>query len=488
VEFVRRVLDRFGRPKVGDRGASDPIRSIPPSTDGLTLKEQGNSHGIAAAVGGGYVELGARSAPLTVDAQPGFDSVLKLVNGSVRAVMILGGAGTGKTTFLHQLQRDKHRKQVFLAPTGVAALQLGGQTIHSFFAIPPRIVNHDEIQIRARQRKLIRNLDRIIIDEISMVRADLLDIVDRTLRIAREQDVPFGGVQVLMVGDFFQLPPVVTLAEEQVLTRLAYKGAFSFDSKVLQKTVVERVPFSRVYRQTDMRFVECLNQIRRGNNTSAALGVINSACFRSHRERKTPILLTPTNARADAYNHEGLIRLRLPDRSYIGVATGTFGSDNDRLPAPETLVLKIGARVMAVRNDPGKRWVNGSVGTVVSMAPERVTMKLDSGPEVEIERFTWEKIRYDWDEAKFRVAATVVGTYIQLPLVLAWALTIHKAQGLTLEDVRIDFDYGAFAPGQAYVAISRSRSLDGLSLVRPIRESEIKIDPRVTAYTSSFER
>jgi ATP-dependent DNA helicase PIF1 len=398
------------------------------------------------------------------------------------------GAGTGKTTFLQRLQKGERRKQVFLAPTGVAALQLGGQTIHSFFAIPPRIVNHDEIHLRARQRKLIRNLDRIIIDEISMVRADLLDVVDRTLRIAREQDVPFGGVQVLMVGDFFQLPPVVTLSEEQMLTRLTYKGPFSFDSKVLQKIVVDRVPFSKVYRQTDMRFIECLNQIRRGINVSTALGAINAACLRPHRERKTPILLTPTNARADAYNHEGLARLRSPDRTYVGVATGTFGPDNDRLPAPETLVLKIGARVMAVRNDPGKRWVNGSVGTIVFMAPDRATVKLDAGPEVEVERFTWEKIRYDWDEAKFRVGATVVGTYTQLPLVHAWALTIHKAQGLTLEDVRIDFDYGAFAPGQAYVAISRSRSLDGLSLVRPIRDAEIKIDPRVTAYMSSFER
>jgi ATP-dependent exoDNAse (exonuclease V) alpha subunit len=161
--------------------------------------------------------------------------------------------------------------------------------------------------------------------------------------------------------------------------------------------------------------------------------------------------------------------------------------ESDRLPVPETLGLKIGARVMAVRNDPGKRWVNGSVGTVTGLAPDRVSVRLDSGSNVEIERFTWEKIRYEWDEARARVAATVVGTYTQLPVVHAWAVTIHKAQGLTLEDARVDFDYGAFAPGQAYVAVSRSRSMEGLSLVRPIRGSEIKVDPRVTEFMEAFE-
>ena len=199
-------------------------------------------------------------------------------------------------------------------------------------------------------------------------------------------------------------------------------------------------------------------------------------------------MLTPTNARADAYNFEGLARLPSVERVYVGVAAGTFGMENDRLPVPECLGLKIGARVMAVRNDPGKRWVNGSVGTILDLAPDRVTVRLDAGPEVEIERFTWERIRYEWDETRARVVTAVVGTYTQLPVVQAWAVTIHKAQGLTLEDARVDFDYGAFAPGQAYVAISRSRSMEGLSLVRPIRVSEIKVDPRVVAYMAAFER
>ena len=418
---------------------------------------------------------------------PATDRAFELVRGSAAAIMILGGAGTGKTTFLYALQKDRRKKQVFLAPTGVAALHLGGQTLHSFFGIPPRIINHDEIRIRARQRKLFRSIERLVIDEISMVRADLLDVVDRTLRISRERDVPFGGVQLVLVGDFFQLPPVVPAAEEDMLERLGYSGPYSFNAKVIENVAIDRVPFVKVHRQTDPTFVECLHRLRRGVQVSEALATINDACVRSHRLHGVPVILTPTNARADAYNYEGLARLPSAERVYVGVAAGTFGMESDRLPVPESLGLKIGARVMAVRNDPGKRWVNGSVGTVLGLAPDRVTVRLDAGSDVEIERFTWEKIRYDWDEARARVAATVVGTYTQLPVVHAWAVTIHKAQGLTLEDVRVDFDYGAFAPGQAYVAVSRSRSIEGLSLVRPIRESEIKVDPRVVAYMATFE-
>jgi hypothetical protein len=403
---------------------------------------------------------------------PATDRAFELLNGPAAAIMILGGAGTGKTTFLYALQKDRRKKQVFLAPTGVAALHLGGQTLHSFFSIPPRIINHDEIRIRARQRKLFRSIERMVIDEISMVRADLLDVVDRTLRISR---------------DFFQLPPVVPAAEENMLDRLGYSGPYSFDAKVLKSTVIDRVPFVKVHRQTDPTFVECLHRLRRGVRVSEALTTINDACVRPHRPNTVPVILTPTNARADAYNYEGLARLHSAERVYVGVAAGTFGMESDRLPVPETLGLKIGARVMAVRNDPGKRWVNGSVGTVTGLAPDRVSVRLDMGSGVEIERFTWEKIRYEWDEARARVAATVVGTYTQLPVVHAWAVTIHKAQGLTLEDARVDFDYGAFATGQAYVAVSRSRSMEGLSLVRPIRDSEIKVDPRVAKCMASFE-
>ncbi len=483
------MLGRLGNAEPRPRNGREVLRGNPPHSlpaNTATPKETARpQYGTQPGLSGPGLQRSVFRSDL--QGSPATDRAFELVNGPAAAIMILGGAGTGKTTFLYALQKDRHKKQVFLAPTGVAALHLGGQTLHSFFSIPPRIINHDEIRVRARQRKLFRSIERMVIDEISMVRADLLDVVDRTLRISRERDIPFGGVQVVLVGDFFQLPPVVPAAEEAMLDRLGYSGPYSFGAKVLEHVVIDRVPFVKVHRQTDPTFIECLHRLRRGVRVSEALMTINDACVRPHRPNKVPVILSPTNARADAYNHEGLARLPSAERVYVGVAAGTFGTESDRLPVPESLGLKIGARVMAVRNDPGKRWVNGSVGTVLSLAPDRVTVRLDAGSVVEIERFTWEKIRYDWDEARARVAATVVGTYTQLPVVHAWAVTIHKAQGLTLEDVRVDFDYGAFAPGQAYVAVSRSRSMEGLSLVRPIRESEIKVDPRVAMYMATFE-
>ncbi|GGF86437.1 hypothetical protein GCM10007301_52870 [Azorhizobium oxalatiphilum] len=412
---------------------------------------------------------------------------LQHIDAGARGVMVLGGAGTGKTTFLHDLRRSQRGKQVFLAPTGVAALQLGGQTIHSFFGIPPRILHPEDVKPRVQVRRLLKKLDRLVIDEISMVRADLLDTVDRTLRIARESNVPFGGVQVVLVGDFLQLPPVVPMAEQEVLEHMGYEGPFAFHAKVLADHPFEHVPFTVVHRQSDSEFISHLAAIRRGWNLQEAIGALNEACVRPHRSGVLPVLLTPTNARADAYNQRGLAALPGGERMYEGVMKGEFGLDGDRLPVPHNLVLKTGARVMALRNDPARRWVNGSVGTVAGMGAHSVLVRLDGGGTVEIEAFTWERIRYGFDDKTGRIEGQVVGTFTQMPLAPAWAMTMHKAQGLTLEDVRIDFDNGAFAAGQSYVALSRARSLAGLSLVRAIRPSDIRIDRRVAAFVRDFE-
>lgn len=412
---------------------------------------------------------------------------LDRIEAGAPIILVLGGAGTGKTTFLHELRKDPRGRQVFLAPTGVAALQLGGQTIHSFFGIPPRILNPDEVTPRAQVRRLLKKLDRLVIDEISMVRADLLDTVDQALRISRDDPRPFGGVQVVLVGDFLQLPPVVPMAEREMLGHMGYEGPFAFDSKVLQGQEVTGVPFTVVHRQSDRAFVEILGAVRRGIALDAAVEALNAACARPHREGALPVILTPTNARADAYNQRGLAALSGEERAFEGTLKGEFGLEGDRLPVPERLVLKAGARVMALRNDPARRWVNGSVGTVLSIGAHSALVRLDSGPSVEIESFTWERIRYGWDAGTGRIEAQVVGAYSQLPLVPAWAMTMHKAQGLTLEDVRLDFDNGAFAAGQAYVALSRARALEGLSLARPLRRSDIRHDRRVAQFMAAFE-
>ncbi len=457
--------------------------------------------------------------PVIIEGDDASARALEAIKARAPLLMVLGGAGTGKTTFLQNLRRKGGGRQVFLAPTGVAALQVGGQTIHSFFGIPPRLMNPDEVRPRVQVRRLLKKLDRVVIDEISMVRADLLDAVDISLRIARENPAPFGGVQMVLVGDFLQLPPVVPLAEQEMLARMGYEGPFAFHAKVLrnalrsalgdeagigvqewdgeqanmdsllpmQNVPLTHVPFTHVHRQSDHAFIFTLDAIRRGRGVREALEMLNAACVRPHRPGVLPVLLTPTNARADAYNARGIAALDEGGRAFDGNLEGEFGLEGDRLPVPEKLVLKRGARVMALRNDPARRWVNGSVGTVVGMDTDSARVKLDDGPTVDMESFTWERVRYGWDENTGRIEAKVVGTYTQLPLAYAWALTMHKSQGLTLEDVRIDFGEGAFAPGQAYVALSRARSLEGLSLVRAIRPNDIRVDRRVAAFVSAFE-
>lgn len=422
-----------------------------------------------------------------VDSADGARQALERIEAGAPIILVLGGAGTGKTTFLHHLRKEPRGRQVFLAPTGVAALHLGGQTLHSFFGIPPRILNPDEVIPRAQVRRLLKKLDRLVIDEISMVRADLLDTVDQALRLSRDDSRPFGGVQMVLVGDFLQLPPVVPLAEREMLDHMGYEGPFAFDSKVLRGQNVARIPFTVVHRQSDRAFVQMLSAIRRGVGLDAAVEALNGACLRPHRDGVLPVILTPTNARAEAYNQLGLKALTGEAQAFEGKLTGEFGLEGDRLPVPERLVLKAGARVMALRNDPARRWVNGSVGTVLSIGAHSALVRLDSGAAVEIESFTWERIRYGWDAASGRIEAQVVGAYSQLPLVPAWAMTMHKAQGLTLEDVRLDFDHGAFAPGQAYVALSRARSLAGLSLARALRRSDIRHDRRVADFMAAFE-
>ncbi|MEZ0211925.1 MAG: ATP-dependent RecD-like DNA helicase, partial [Xanthobacteraceae bacterium] len=314
------------------------------------------------------------------------EDAFAVVRSGAPLILALGGAGTGKTTFLHALREAGGTKQAFLAPTGVAALQLGGQTIHSFFGLPPRLIDPSEVKPRAQRRTLLKKLERLVIDEVSMVRADLLDAIDHCLRLARGSTQPFGGVQVILVGDFLQLPPVVPYAERELLSRLGYPGPFAFDARVLTELEPTRLPFRHVHRQTDRAFVAHLAALRAGRQVDDAVADINAACLRPHRAGPVPVVLAPTNSRVDAYNRRGLDALSDPGRLYEGASQGEFDLANDRLPVPEALLLKVGARVMAVRNDPERQWVNGSVGTVLGLAEDRAFVRLDVGTVVEIQR------------------------------------------------------------------------------------------------------
>lgn len=417
------------------------------------------------------------------------DKALSAIRADHPIVMITGRAGTGKTTLIRKLIEQDDKNQVVVAPTGVAAVNVGGQTIHSFFRIPPRLHNLDEIHPRRGGAKLFKNLKRVIIDEISMVRADLLDAVDYAMQINRKDSRPFGGVQMVLVGDFLQLPPVVRGDEAEILSNMGYETPFAFSAKCLRDNPVTKIELTKIYRQDDPDFIRLLGNLRSGHGLAETIEAFNCACHGPHKQNADPVILCGTNAVADRYNRDGMNALPSQSVSYEGVLSGEFNLDKDKLPAPEMLTLKVGARIMMVKNDKDKKWVNGSLGTVARLGQDRIWVNLDDkGGEYEVAKVSWDNIRYGWDEAAGSIQANTVGSYSQIPVILAWALTIHKAQGLTLENVRVDLATGAFASGQAYVALSRARSLEGLSFATPLRAADIIVDSALSSHVGLLGR
>jgi len=419
-------------------------------------------------------------APVAATNKSDRERLIDALRRGAPVVLLHGRAGTGKTSLILSL-KDEGLRHVVLAPTGIAALNAGGQTIHKFFGIPPRIVNLDEIKPRHRLGTILRKIDLIVIDEISMVRADLLDVVDRSLRVHLDPDKPFGGKPLLLAGDFLQLPPVVEEKDVPILLNRGYDVPYAFGAKCVQDLCnLSLIELSTVYRQSDPEFLDLLHHVRIGEKLEETVRCLNLRCYTTHRSSAKPVILT---ARVDAaleYNRRGLAALPGDPTRFLGTIEGEFRVLRDRLPAPEHLDLKKDARVMMVKNDPEKRWVNGSLGTVSNLSPNAIWVRLDeSAVEEEVHRATWESIEYQYDHFTQRVNPTVVGTYTQFPITAAWAMTIHKAQGLTLDDVRIDLGQGAFSPGQAYVALSRARSLEGLSFSKPLRISDVMSDTKL---------
>lgn len=397
-------------------------------------------------------------------------------------VLILGRAGTGKTTLVRNLRATPGKQQVVVAFTGVAALNAGGQTIHSFFGLGFAIKDLGEVSPSRRLRDIAPHLERVIVDEISMVRPDLIDAMNHSLQLARGNKLLFGGVQMIFVGDLLQLPPVAKRPEREVLNQLGYFAVSPFAAKCLQSASIDVVHLDKVYRQKDSCFIDLLGSVRRGEALENTVRDLNISCCHPHRTSNKPLLLTTTNDTADRYNQDGLNKLQSPEFSYSGVITGEFERKEDKLPVPITLVLKINARVMTVKNDQTKRWVNGTLATVTRLSETGVWIKVDGQPdEVEIQKNLWESIRYRWNELHQRIESEVVGTYSHFPLRLAWASTIHKAQGCTLEDVRLDLGSGAFETGQTYVALSRVTTLEGLSFVRELRVADVMVDNKAIA-------
>lgn len=421
--------------------------------------------------------------PVEYEITPDICAVVNHLEESKRPIFVLGKAGTGKSTLIQHLKSTKRfSNNVVVAPTGRAALNVGGQTIHSFFHLPPRLLNKAELS-RTRPNRLWRRIEYVFIDEVSMVRVDLLDAIDFRLRQARDSHEAFGGVRVALFGDFFQLPPVVPEEEGDLLEKMGYATPYAFSAKVFSTLSPEFVELKKIYRQKDRAFVKVLNNIRSGHNLEITLSVLNRYTCRPHRQGALPIVLTATNATANRYNSSEIRALEGEEKIFEARSSGRFDLHNDKLPAPDRLALKVGARVMALKNDSERRWVNGSLGVVTQLCGDAVRVRFDHrNDDCEISRVSWDNIRYRWDEETQAPVADVVGTFSQIPLTLAWAITVHKGQGLTLEDIRIDFESGAFASGQVYVALSRARSAAGLSLCRELSEADIIIDKKLVEF------
>ncbi len=420
----------------------------------------------------------------TYEASPGVGQALAAVDAKAPAILITGRAGTGKTRLVQYIKsRPGGELQATVAPTGIAALNARAQTIHSFFHLEHAVLDARNLSRGGKFGSLYRRMKRLVIDEISMVRADVVDAIDARLRQVRSDKRPFGGVQIVMVGDFLQLPPVVQEHDWPMLEGLGYEAPYAFNAHALQSLPFETVTLDRVWRQGEPDFVDILGRIRSREGIDDALERLNTRCVGPHRDGMQPLLLTPTRAAAERYNNQGLAALGKARTGFRATFERDFAMGAVNLPVPEFIELAPGARVMAVRNDPGGRFVNGSLGTVTRLNDGDVFVKFDRRRDEDlVGPVTWEKVRQQWNEAEQRIQNEVVGTYKQIPLIHAWAVTIHKAQGLTLEDVRVDLGAGAFAPGQVYVALSRVRTIAGLSFARPLRASDVRADPVLIAF------
>ena len=419
-------------------------------------------------------------------ATPEYDAALDYLRDGAGHLFVTGRAGTGKSTLLRGLRDVIDGDIAVLAPTGLAAVNVGGQTIHSFFGLPPRLIRPEDIK-RSRNGGVMRRLKFLVIDEVSMVRSDMMWAIDQSLRINRGRSrEPFGGLRLVMFGDLHQLPPVVQEAEEAAHLHETYGSPFFFSASGLREGAgTQRLELTHVFRQNDEALLRVLNLVRDGEATDVDLETLNARVnpLRTLGEGDPYVILTPTNAVAQRINAAYLEALPGSAFRYEAGVTGEFSASAH--PTDANLLLKAGAKVILLRNDADKRWVNGTVARISKLDDKRVWVEID-GREHEIEAVAWESRRYGYDQAAQKVVETVAGTFKQFPVRLAWALTIHKAQGMTLDKVYINLGRGTFAHGQAYVALSRCRTLEGLALDRPLKPRDIIFDPSAMGYRDVF--
>jgi ATP-dependent exoDNAse (exonuclease V) alpha subunit len=427
----------------------------------------------------------------TSDSSPGEqDAVLHWLEQDHGLTFLTGRAGTGKSTLLRRFAETTAKEHVLLAPTGIAAIHIGGSTIHSFFKLPSRFIGPEDEKIKrfgsqTQTARIIRQMETLLIDEVSMVRADLLDAIDRSLRLNTGSEAPFGGKQVVLVGDMLQLPPVVTQNERPLVQRF-YDSPYFFSSRVMQEIHWTGMELSTIHRQSDPDFIALLDAFRTGELGPEHLERINERYLSEEQKSAAPreegfrVNLCPTNSLASVINQTELSALSAYPRTYPATVQGEF--PEKIFPTLGELTLKPGAQVIFIRNDPYRRWVNGSMGRVVETEPKRVHVQTENGLVHEVEPVSWDHLRYEFNHQSESIRQKKLGSFTQFPLKLAWAITIHKSQGLTFERIRLHLGKGIFAPGQLYVALSRCRSLEGIELSRSIDWKDLRTDPQVTEF------
>lgn len=415
-----------------------------------------------------------------------FQDILQELELQQAHYFITGKAGTGKSTLLQLFRKTTHKKVVVLSPTGISALNVQGQTIHSFFLFPPKLLQPHDLYVNKRLISLMKAIETMIIDEISMVRADVMDAIDLSLRMHRRNNEPFGGVQMVLFGDLFQLPPVVSSAEEKVYFRTHYPSPYFFDSHVFTNgQSLQMIELSKVYRQRERGFIQLLDNIRTRQFDHEDLDALNERYQPESVIEEPYLTLCSTNAAAQAINQEKLAQLQTPSWFYSGMVSGDF---NPKLfPTEYKLELREQCQVMLLRNDPERRFVNGTLARVIALEEEKVYIRMTkpdgTEEEIELPKMTWEINKYSLavDDSQ-PIKTEVAGSFTQYPVRLAWAVTIHKSQGMTYDRVAIDLGKGAFEHGQSYVALSRCRSFHGVFLKRQLTPRDILVDERVVEF------